>query len=755
MAAEPRPSSIGLTWRVFGVTASLVGLVVVIALLVASDSVTRASERTAQRGLEQSADLVAQFLAGRERSLAGGARVFVQGPYFRTLVAERRRADILDQTIEAATQLESRWVFITDGRGVLLAKSDEPRASGEDMGGVPLLSGALNGRVTTGFGVSRDSLLFQAVAVPISIPGGASVGVLVATKIVDSLLVHDVKLATASELVFFTRDVDGGVHIAASTLVRSDELSAVVRMLVARGGDADTPRSRDGVRAGVRVGGVDYQAQRAALSTAGGEVIGGFLALRPRDAAGANLGGVRRSILIAGIVGFAFTLLVAYVAARRVVRPVRTLAGAVRRAADGDYALDIRDQLSTSSAGAEVDELAAAVDALLADLRDKESLIAMATGTGAGAPVQKPPLGGEVGAATQSGGRRALRRRRAASDSRGDLGRGDLADDAADLGDGATDTKPPRPVPLMLPKHAVRVGMLLAPGDMLANRYRIEARIGGGGMGMVYRAVDRSLGEVVAVKVLRPDVLVGDAEAGDLVKRELRLARRITHRNVVRTHDIGESDGVPFFTMEYVDGSSLADIIHARGALPPSAVVSIARQLLRALAAAHEQQVVHGDLKPQNLLVGANGVLKVTDFGVARLVRDPRHGARHGTGEDIVGQVVGATLGTPEYMAPEQLIGGEATFSTDIYAAGIIAHESLTGTTPYGADTPMAFFAHKFVSPTSADTAELRTAHTPLHIHSGLAPAGLIALIARMTAPDASLRANSAARLLQAFESLT
>ena len=407
---------------------------------------------------------------------------------------------------------------------------------------------------------------------------------------------------------------------------------------------------------------------------------------------------------------------------------MRTLADAVRRAADGDYDLPIRNKVSGSAAGAEVDDLAEAVDALLADLRDKEALIAMTTRL----------LTTQILPATQDSatGARPLRRRRAVGEGAGDL-------DA---------------VGQSIARIGARQGIEIAAGDLLANRYRIEALVGSGGMGMVYRAVDRSLGETVAIKLLRPEVLANEPDAFDRVKDELRLARRITHRNVVRTHDIGESDGVPFFTMEFVDGASLATVIRSRGALPPSAAVAIAKQLLRALAAAHEQHVVHGDLKPQNILFGPNGVLKVTDFGVARLVRDPRR-VGHGTGgtggtDGAAGRVVGATLGTPEYMAPEQLIGGEATVATDIYAAGIVIHECLTGVTPYGADTPMAFFAHKLVPPAPTETAFARMAQTPLRVADEQYTGGLERLIASMTAADPAGRAVSATELLQLFARL-
>ena len=167
----------------------------------------------------------------------------------------------------------------------------------------------------------------------------------------------------------------------------------------------------------------------------------------------------------------------------------------------------------------------------------------------------------------------------------------------------------------------------------------------------------------------------------------------------------------------------------------------MAQQLCRALEVAHEQGVVHGDLKPQNLLVGVDGVLKVTDFGVARLVR--RSGAGGG---GAPADIAGAVVGTPEYMAPEQLLGRDAGVRGDIYAAGVVLHECLTGSTPFGADTPVAFIASKLDTPTAERAALAASAPAPGGGERAV-PATLAELVARMTAADPEERPASAAEL--------
>lgn len=696
LAMRVAPRLTGLTGRVFVGTALIVAVVIAAAFMITSASVRRAGEVSARRGLEQSADLVAQFLAGRSRSLAGGARVFVQGPYFRSLVAERRGDDITDQSIEASEQIDADWVFITDDRGVLLAKSDEPGARGLPMGNVPLVAGALRGLVTSGFGVSRDSLLFQAIAVPIVTPGSTPIGVLVATRLVDSLLVRDVKATTSSDLLFYVRDPRGKRDVSLSTLGHTPDVQRAVDAIADRAENSATPQPA------VVVGKVSYLAQGSTLTTAGGDVIGGFVVLRSRDAELMGIASLRRSLAIAGVLGLLLSWLAAFLAARRVAQPVRALVTAVRRAADGEFRSDTQLLATSRGAGREIDDLGAAFGSLLADLRDKERLTGL-TPMSAAMPVN------DIAATNARGSVRQI-----------------------------VGASTPRA------KLAARPGFVLEPGDILANRYYIDAVIGSGGLGIVYRARDRVLGEQVAVKVLRPDVLASDDQATAQLTAELRVARHVSHRNVVRMHDIGESDGVTFLTMEYVDGASLATIIETRGALQPAAVLSIARQLMRALSVMHAEGVVHGDVKPANLLLGPSGVLKLSDFGIARVVRLAARDAhaQNDAKRDTVARLAGAVVGTPEYMAPEQLIGAAPSPASDIYAAGVVLHECLTGTTPFEAETRITFLAHKM------DATPVSSRAIPAIVTPSTA---LEAVIARMMAPTTDGRPASAAALFEEF----
>src|SRR5712691_1622959 len=216
----------------------------------------------------------------------------------------------------------------------------------------------------------------------------------------------------------------------------------------------------------------------------------------------------------------------------------------------------------------------------------------------------------------------------------------------------------------------------LEVGSILAERYEILKLLGEGGMGAVYKARDTELDRLVALKVIRPE-LAGHPTVLARFKQELLLARKITHRNVIRIYDLGVSSGLRFITMEYVEGKDLSGLLEEHKYTPYEAV-DILRQICLALEAAHAEGVVHRDLKPQNIMIEASGRVCVMDFGLARSM-------------ETTGMTqAGAVMGTPAYMSPEQAKGLPADQRSDIFSLGIIAYQMLTGIVPFKADTALA-----------------------------------------------------------------
>ena len=210
------------------------------------------------------------------------------------------------------------------------------------------------------------------------------------------------------------------------------------------------------------------------------------------------------------------------------------------------------------------------------------------------------------------------------------------------------------------------------PGTILADRYRIVGLVGIGGMGEVYRADDLKLSQPVALKFL-PNHLLSDGAALARFHREVRIARQVSHRNVCRVYDIGEVDGQQYISMEFIKGEELSSLLHRIGRLPADKANEIARQLCAGLAAAHDRGVLHRDLKPANVMIDSDGNVRVTDFGIAGLVEEIRD-------EEV-------RAGTPAYMSPEQLAGGELTVKSDIYSLGLVLYELFTGRKAFDAPT--------------------------------------------------------------------
>src|SRR5450755_665792 len=214
-------------------------------------------------------------------------------------------------------------------------------------------------------------------------------------------------------------------------------------------------------------------------------------------------------------------------------------------------------------------------------------------------------------------------------------------------------------------------------GRVLAQRYQIMQVLGEGGMGAVYKAQDRELNRIVALKVIRPELAQNQAIV-ERFRQELRLSHQVTHKNVIRIYDLGEGDGVKFITMECIEGQDLRSLIHERKKFPPQEAVEIIQQVCRALEAAHSVGVIHRDLKPQNIIRDKAGRVVVMDFGLARTV----------AGDGMT--QTGALVGTMEYMSPEQALGKELDQRSDLFALGLILYELLTGKMPFQADSAIA-----------------------------------------------------------------
>ncbi|HEX6584555.1 MAG TPA: protein kinase [Thermoleophilaceae bacterium] len=214
-------------------------------------------------------------------------------------------------------------------------------------------------------------------------------------------------------------------------------------------------------------------------------------------------------------------------------------------------------------------------------------------------------------------------------------------------------------------------------GTLISERYRLEEKIGSGGMSSVYRAFDPMLERWVAIKLMHRDIS-NDPDQLERFRREARAVAQLNHPHVVTVIDAGEDDGAPYIVFEYVEGETLKERIRRLGRLPVSEAVAYAIEIGRALESAHANRLVHRDVKPQNVLIDSDGRAKVTDFGIARSLE--------AQGLTATGRV----LGTTDYVSPEQALGHEVTGQSDIYSLGIVLYEMLTGETPFKADTQVA-----------------------------------------------------------------
>jgi tetratricopeptide (TPR) repeat protein/predicted Ser/Thr protein kinase len=280
-------------------------------------------------------------------------------------------------------------------------------------------------------------------------------------------------------------------------------------------------------------------------------------------------------------------------------------------------------------------------------------------------------------------------------------------------------------------EHPPRRGRVIAEGTDLGERYHIVQQLGEGGMGEVYLARDRELDRDVALKVIRLD-LASHPAILERFKREIQLSSNITHKNILRVYDLGEAGGVKFLTMQYVAGQDLAALMRREGRLPLPRAVDIFRQICEGLQAAHEQGVIHRDLKPQNILIDGRGHVAIADFGLAKSF------------EYASLTEAGKVIGTPHYMSPEQVKGVALDQRSDIYSLGIILYEMLTGTVP-------------FTGSSAYEVMIQRTQRTPRPAsdHNPKIPTYLLKILDKCLQTAPNLRYTTTAEILQDLDSQT
>jgi len=622
----------GLAARIFVSSALVVVAVLLTSLGLTFVQANRTAEAAIGSALLRNRVAVAAQLRERAGGMAAVSAVSAGVPQFRErLLRDQELATRVGLALEYRDLVGAAFVLVTDAAGRLLARTDYPEEAGADLSGFPLIGKALEGDQTRGAFIDDPTpttmRLFFAVATPLKSDGTAPRGVLVTAFALDDSLATALASPMGADLAFFALDRTGRPIVVASTLPREPVAAALTSRLDVRRLDLVTINNLEAQAVDTLTADIDgeeFIGLPLPIRSAAGALFGGVVAFRPRGAELATFRALRNVIWAALGLGIVLALVSAFVLGRQIAGPVQRLVSATKQVQDGDYSVEI-----PVGGHDEVGALARAFRSLVGDLKEKQNLVDY--------------IMASSGVVTQR-----------------------LEPDRA------------------RPAHRAAAGTgQLEPGAVFAGRYEIKEVLGAGGMGVVYRAVDRELKEPVAIKTLLAGI-ASDEAALERFKQEIRLARKITHRNVVRTYDLGEVNGTYYLTMEYVEGTSLKHLIHARGKLPVPVTLTIGKQLCRALEVAHEQGVIHRDIKPQNIVVEPSGFLKVMDFGIARLATVPQ-------GKGLT--EAGTALGTPDYMSPEQLMGEELDARSDLYAAGVVLYECLTGRVPFEADSVYALVA--------------------------------------------------------------
>jgi HAMP domain-containing protein len=631
----PEPPKFSLTLKVFLMAALLILIAVGGAIAVSAYRARKVADAKIAEDLKKSGPAWESFQQTRYAALQRALAVVVNNPGIIALMStpdpatgHADAATVFDTLKrEQASSAQADFFAAFDPQGLGIARTDKPLPYSADLSRVPTVAGAIEGAQTEGIWLSGGRL-FHVVGAPVLEGGTRVVGVIVAAFQINDEVARSLKTLTNAEVVFLANDAKPQEApkptLAASTM---QDPSASVLEAVRRQPELLAVVFRQGKTVGplaLEISADTYLAYFLPIRSSTDQLVGATVALRSRARELAPFRQIQNTQILVGLLALLVAFPLSYFLAQRITGPVGRLVRATEDVRVGN--LDSAD-LPVESKD-EIGILARSFRAMLEELKEKAALekyvasLTMTVGEDASTIVMT------------TGGRTTA--------------------------EGGTRSAEPQ------------------IGSLFASRYEIQSVLGKGGMGIVYRAHDRDLDDLVAIKTLRSDALSADPSLLDRFKQEIRLARRITHPNILRTHDLGESNGLRYLSMEYVKGITLKHLVESDQILPMPVALRIAKQMCAGLAAAHEAGVIHRDIKPQNILIEPTGGLKIMDFGIARLTEDRGMTA------------TGTVIGTPDYMSPEQARGLPLDFRSDIYSTGVVLYELFTGSLPFEGDSPLA-----------------------------------------------------------------
>ncbi len=610
------------------------------------------------------------------------------------LIYDEEAATLQDQCSEFKKSLNFDILIFTNAQGIILARSDDVDAIGQEVLQSPLFQSALTGKPAQGIMKSKGEL-YQIVVVPVVDNAARDIirgSIALAYQLAGSMA-EEIKMLSSSEIAFFAMSpslgnlppespveiyntLPGNQMGLATFLENNPDLwTSLYRDVSAREIDIDLK-------------GETFHALLKPLLTSSGEPIGFAVSYRSRTELLRPFKTIERRVFVIGLICIIFTSFMAYGIARHISGPIIGLVVVTKGIQEGNY-----PEPPTIKRNDEVGILNQAIYQMGRELKEKAELENYLAGIAEEMEVLDPQA--KTIAATDS-----------------------------------TTMQPDSTMALKIKNQA-------APGAVIDRRYQIVRTIGAGAMGIVYLAADIELEEQVALKILLNPDLKG--QTLEQFKQEIRLARKITHRNVLRTYDFGAYEGFNYITMEYFQGSDLSKIITKNGALDLKMGIMLARQMCSAIAMAHAEGIVHRDLKPQNMMINRRGILKIMDFGIAINITQTKPDAE----SPDTAYNRNAMVGTPNYMSPEQFSGVDVDLRTDIYSLGVILFLMFTGKLPFTGKT-LWELSQKVINEPPPTLKSLRPD----------APDKLEAIIARALAKDRTNRYANITEVLNDFTAL-